>query len=194
MPVYCGDMRSHNVRATTTKKGSARKAHSRSRCRKVSKEAASGDCMWSSRSKRCSTRRAAAKRFNPFKYGSQRGGASECAKKPQAECVDPCKWRSGPKRSFCTAVGVRGPNKPIPAVAPAYERGVCAGLKEEVCSMDPNCNWTAAYQRKDGKAVAGRCSARKGVRKGVPREGPMGPMLGGRRSRQQQRQQRLQYW
>ena len=66
MPVYCGNLTSHNVRASSGKRGS-RKAHSRSTCRRVSGKAqADGRCARSG--KRCVVRASAARRFNPFKY------------------------------------------------------------------------------------------------------------------------------
>lgn len=191
MPVYCGEVRSHAVKASSGKR--SKKAHQRSRCRKVSGKAqADANCSWNK--KRCVVRSSAVKRFNPYKYATQRGGgddneeevmmggASDCKGKSRENCVAPCQYRSGAKRSFCTAVGKRVSKKAL-AVAeriaelPAYERAVCLKLSEEMCGMDPNCQWVAGYERKNGKAVEGRCGAKKGVRKGaMAYEGPLGRM------------------
>jgi hypothetical protein len=110
MPIYCGDMKSHNVRTSSGKR--SRKAHQRSRCRKVSSKAqADAKCSWNK--KRCVVRSSAVNRFNPYKYATQRGGAiknpvegvlkgikgSLCNALPEKDCKRvskkknfPCRW------------------------------------------------------------------------------------------------------
>ena len=201
MPVYCGDMRSHNVRASSGKR--SKKAHSRSRCRKVAKGNADAACVYSSRTKRCQSRSAAAKRFNAFKYVSQRGGASACAKKAQADCAAPCQWRSGSKRRFCTAVGRRGSKKvgaiPVPPPAPMFRpmaapMGMAMSRNGSLCNAMPE----ADCKRNSGKANAPcrwvNATADRAAYCGIAtKAATMGEgyrsKKGGRQSRQRQ-----QYW
>lgn len=216
MPVYCGNLLSHNVRASSGKR--SKKAHSRSRCRKVSGKAqADARCVRSG--KRCVVRASAVKRFNPAKYVApvrrskkQAGGASECAKKSEADCVAPCVFRKGAKRSFCTDLGKRGPSNksspmvdiPVPppmpqfrAIAPpagyAMSRhgSLCNAMPEADCKKNSGkknfpCRWVNATDKR--KAYCG--IATKAATMGEDYR--MKKQSGGRQQRRSRQQQ--QFW
>jgi len=210
MPVLCGDLRSHQVRASSVNRKSkqgSRKAHARSRCRKVANESMVNALCAVSPKNRCVVASALAKRTKKGKRVSkkQAGGASECRGKSRENCVAPCAYRSGAKRSFCSAVGKRGSKKVkavvVEEVAQMLERhpmlkgesgSLCNALPEKDCrkmSGKKNfpCRWVESVGNKKAYCgIASKSATGRVVKQKAGRQQ--------RRSRQQQQRQQQKWW